>query len=258
VAQFPSHPLAAEAYFHIGYYLSYVAAPADAMAEYEKAMAQAPGSHAAHEAKIGIAALKYWLAEYAEAYELLQQVVRETDDWSLRKEVTFRMKELGKLLALHKLPNQRSAMDCGLKALQIAFARLGMHAPDEALEHLFAIADGATLEQLRDVAQAAGRNAWGVQLQAEQLDAIPTPFIAHIGSKHYVVVTAITPDRVEYIDPHRGETYRTTEQFHRLWQGYALIFAQELPAALRSQLLTTAEMARIRGGHHLHGMNLGA
>jgi tetratricopeptide (TPR) repeat protein len=258
VAQFPSHPLAAEAHFHIGYYLSYVAAPADAMAEYEKAVAKAPGSHAAQEAKIGIAALKYWLAEYAEAYELLRQVLRETDDWSLRKEATFRMKELGTLMALQQLPNQLSAMDCGPKALQVMFAQLGIHAPNAALAQLFALAGGATFEQLRDVAQAAGLTAWGVQLQAEHLAAIPTPFIAHIGSKHYVVVTAITPGKVEYIDPHRGETYRTTEQFHRLWQGYALIFAQELPAALRSQLLTTAEMASIRGGHHLHGMNLGA
>jgi tetratricopeptide (TPR) repeat protein len=258
VAQFPAHPLAAEAHFHIGYYLSYMATPADAMVEYAQAIARAPGSHAAHEAKIGMAALKYWLAEYAEAYELLRQVVRETDDWSLRKEVTFRMKEIGTLLALQKLPNQRSAMDCGPKALQVVFARLGVRAPDTALASLFAMEGGATLEQVRDVAQAAGLNAWGVKLQAEQLATIPTPFIAHIGSKHYVVVTAITPDKVEYIDPHRGETYRTSEQFHRLWQGYALIFAQELPAALHSQLLTTAEMANIHGGHHLHGMNLGA
>ena len=258
VAQFPSHPLAAEAHFHIGSYLSYVAAPADAMVEYEKAIAQAPGSHAAQEAKIGIAALKYWLAEYAEAYELLRQVLRETDDWSVRKEVTFRMKEIGTLMALQQLPNQRSAMDCGPKALQEAFARLGLRAPDEALAHLFATGGGATFEQLRDVAQGTGLNAWGVKLQAEQLETIPTPFIAHIGSKHYVVVTKTTPDKVEYIDPHRGETYRTTEQFHRLWKGYALIFAPALPAELRSQLLTTAEMASIRGGHHGHGMNLGA
>jgi tetratricopeptide (TPR) repeat protein len=257
VAQFPSHPLAAAAHFHIGSYLSYVAAPADAMVEYEKAIAQAPGSHAAHEAKIGIAALKYWLAEYAAAYELLRQVLRETDDWSLRKEVTFRMKEIGTLMALQQLPNQRSAMDCGPKALQEAFARLGLRAPDEILAHLFAMAGGATFAQLRDVTQATGLNAWGVQLQAEHLAAVPTPFIAHIGSKHYVVVTAITSDKVEYLDPHRGETYRTTEQFHRLWQGYALIVAPALPAELRSQLLTTAEMASIRGGHHLHGMNLG-
>jgi tetratricopeptide (TPR) repeat protein len=258
VARFPSHPLAAEAHFHIGNYLSYVAVPEDAMVEYEKAIAQAPGSHAAHEAKIGIAALKYWLAEYAEAYELLRQVVRETDDWSLRKEVTFRMKEIGKLLALQQLPNQRSAMDCGPKALKLAFEKLGLSAPEKTLEQLLAMKGGATFEQLRDAAQAAGLNAWGVQLQAEQLAAISTPFIAHIGSKHYVVVTKIMPDKVEYIDPHRGETYRTTVQFHRLWQGYALIFAPALPTKLRSQLLTTAEMARIRGGHHLHGMNLGA
>jgi ABC-type bacteriocin/lantibiotic exporter with double-glycine peptidase domain len=149
-------------------------------------------------------------------------------------------------------------MDCGPKALQVVFARLGVRAPDTALAQLFAMAGGATLEQVRDVAQAAGLSAWGVKLQAEQLATVPTPFIAHIGSKHYVVVTTITPDRVEYIDPHRDETYRTTEQFHRLWQGYGLIFARELPAALRPQLLTTAEMATIHGGHHLHGMNLGA
>ena len=86
VQQFPSGPLAADAHFQIGYYLSNVANPEESIAEYEQTIALAPGTHDAHEAKVGIAALKFWQQDFAGAYELFRQVLVETEDWSMIKE----------------------------------------------------------------------------------------------------------------------------------------------------------------------------
>src|SRR6266404_2198253 len=259
VEQFPAHPKAAESHFQIGYYLSYVAPPEEAMAEYENAIALAPGSHEAHESKIGIAALKIWLQQYEEAYDLYRQVIRETQDWSTIKECTFLMKEVGRQMGLQKLPDQRiGMMDCGPKALALILKKRRVSASDEEVQRLVKMqSGGATMEQLKEAAQSKGVRAWGVKLNADQLNAIPKPFIAHIRPNHYVVVTGVSDGRVEFTDPHRGETYRTNDRFEKIWQGHALIFAKAVPPKLRAQLLTKAEMEGIRGGHHLHGRNFG-
>src|SRR6185295_5320273 len=259
VEQFPTHPMAAESHFQIGYYLSYVATPEEAMAEYENAMALAPGSHEAQESKIGIAALKIWLQQYEEAYELYRQVIRETQDWSTIKECTFLMKEVGRQMGLQKMPDQRiGMMDCGPKALALVLKGQRVSASDEEVERLIKMErGGATMEQLKEAAQSKHVKVWGVRLKADQISAIPKPFIAHIRPNHYVVVTNVANGRVEFTDPHRGMTYRTSDRFQRIWQGYSLIFAKAFPPRLRTQLLSKAEMDSIRGGHHLHGRNFG-
>lgn len=258
VQQFPSHPMAAEAQFKIGYYLSYVASPETAIAEYEKVIAMAPGTHEAHESKVGIAALKYWLQDYEAALELFRQVMKETDDWSMFKESAYRLKEMSRLIELKKLPNQRSSMDCGPKALELVFAQHHIPASDKKLEKLLTKSGGGvTLEELKDVAQSAGLKAWGMRLKADQINKIQKPFIAHIGTSHYLVVTKVNSERIEFIDPHRGNTYRTRERFWRFWKGDALVFGERIPPGMHSQMLTKAEMESIRGGHHLHGDNKG-
>jgi RHS repeat-associated protein len=257
IQQFPSHPMVAEAHFKLGYYLSYTASPEESIAEYEQAIAKAPGTHEAHESKIGIAALKYWQRKYEEAYDLFRQVVRETNDWSLIKESVYRMKEIGHLIELQKLPNQRSGLDCGPRALQLVFAKLGIRTPNEALGKLLTVSKGGvTLEELREAAQSARLQAWGVRLKPEELGTVSTPFIAHTRVNHYLVVTKVGQKKIEYIDPHRGESSIARERFQRMWQGRGLIFAKAASPKMRSQLLTKAEMGSIRGGHHLHGMCL--
>lgn len=256
---YPNSPLAADAHFQVGYYLSYVASPEEATAEYEMTIALAPGTHDAHEAKIGIAALKIWQQDYETAYELFRQVIVETKDWSMIKECTFRMKELGRLIQLQKLPEQRSAMvDCGPRALELIFEKKHIKISDKEMEKLIVLGQrGATMEQLKEAAQSKGLRAWGVKVNARQLRTLPSPFIVHIRPDHFVVVTNAGKEKIEFTDPHRGNTYRTKEKFQRIWQGYALVFTKDVPVKLRSQLLTLTEMEAIHGGHHSHGMNLG-
>jgi RHS repeat-associated protein len=259
VQQFPSHPLAADAHFQLGYYLSYVASPEEAITEYEQAIALAPGTHDAHEAKIGIAALKFWQQDYETAYELFREVIVETQDWSLIKECTYRMKELRRLIQLQKLPEERNAlMDCGPKALELVFQKQHINTSEKEMKKLIVLGrGGATMQQLKEAAQSKGLAAWGIKVNAEQLATLPKPFIIHIRPDHFVVVTNTSTEKIEYTDPHRGDTYRTREKFARIWRGYALVFAKEVPSSLRSQVLSKTEMQAIHGGHHLHGMNLG-
>ncbi|MCP9496030.1 MAG: cysteine peptidase family C39 domain-containing protein [Pyrinomonadaceae bacterium MAG19_C2-C3] len=257
VEQFPNHPAAAEAHSKIGEYLSYVAPPEEAIAEYEKAIAKAPGTHAAHESKTGIAALKFFLQDYEEAHRLFREVLQETKDWSLIKECVYQLKYIGRMIELQKLPNEQTAMDCGADALEAALKVRGIRVADKERNRLLTMKGGVTLEQLRESAQATGVKAWGVKLEVAQLDSVPKPFIAHVGNNHYVVVTGIKNGKVMYDDSHRGETYKSVEIFRRIWRGNALVFAKDVPPMLRAQLLTKTQMETIRGGHHLHGNNMG-
>ena len=259
VQQYPSHPLAADAHFQLGYYLSYIASPEEAIAEYEQTIALAPGTHDAHEAKVGIAALKFWQQDYEGAYELFRQVIVETQDWAMIKECNFRMKELARLIQLQKLPKQKSALvDCGPRALEMVFKAKHINTSTQEMDKLIILGrGGATMEQLKQASESKGLQAWGVKVNAEQLTTLPRPLIVLVRPDHFVVVTNTSKDRIQFNDPNRGDTYRTRERFQRIWHGYALVFAKEIPAKLRSQLLTRSQMEMIRGGHHLHGMNLG-
>lgn len=259
VQLYPNDPQAADAHFQIGYYLSYVATADEAIAEYEQTIALAPGTHDAHEAKVGIAALKYWQQDLEGAYDLFRQVLVETRDWAMIKECVFRMKELDHLIQLQKIPEQRNAMvDCGPKSLEMILEQKHIKTSDQEMRTLISLGQaGSTMEQLKEASERKGLQAWGVKVNATQLAALPRPFIVHIRPDHFVVVTGATKDKIEFTDPHKGDSYRTKEKFEKIWQGYVLVFAKNVPAKLRSQLLSKSEMESIRGGHHLHGMNLG-
>src|SRR5207253_968152 len=151
----------------------------------------------------------------------------------------FRIKEISRLIELQKLPNERSGLDCGPKALELVFVRLGIRAPGEKLGQLLRVSTGGvTLEELREAAQAGRLKAWGVRLGAGEMDTVPTPFIAHTRMNHYLVVTRVSRQWVGYIDPHRGESLMRRERFERLWHGEALIFTKTSPPKMRMQLLT--------------------
>jgi len=259
VQLYPNSPLAPDAHFQIGYYLSYVASADDAIAEYQQTIALAPGTHDAHEAKVGIAALKFWQQDLEGAYDLFRQVLVETQDWAMIKECVFRMKELDHLIQLQKIPEQRNAMvDCGPKSLEIILEQKHIKTSDQEMRTMISLGQqGATMEQLKEASERKGLAAWGVKVNTAQLRTLPSPFIVHIRPDHFVVVTNATKDKIEFTDPHKGNSYRTKEKFEKIWQGYALVFAKDIPSKLRSQVLSKADMESIRGGHHLHGMNLG-
>ncbi|MDX2032730.1 MAG: RHS repeat-associated core domain-containing protein [Blastocatellia bacterium] len=258
IQQTSSHPALAEAHYKIGYYLSFAASPEEAIAEYENAIRLQPKAELIHEAKEGIAALRYFQGRYEEAQSLFAEIMRETDDWATFKESAHRFKEMTHLVALQKLPVKRSALDCGPRALEFACNQMGVRAASVKLKPLYETrGKGVSLQQLRDASTRAGLPAWGVRVNRDQLDKVPTPFIAHLRN-HYWVVTKADRERVEYVDPDRGPSYLTTKLFLERWRGDALVFGKNRPSSLIAQALGAAELNTVSGGHHLHGDNNGS
>jgi RHS repeat-associated protein len=252
--QFPNDPVGIEAQCHYAECLSYVAPPETAIAEYEKVIRRAPGSPEAHEAQCGIAALKYWLGQTQEAHDLFQRVARETKDWATLKECIGRMKHLRRLLDLEKHHPGVLAKDCGPKAFTELCRLRGVELKDGELARLLPVGPrGVTLEAMRNASRAKGMKLAGARLNGLQLHTAPKPFIAHLRNNHYCVVTDVRGSRIDFIDPHGRETYTSTNRFHVLWDGAALVPEKGVAGLMKSQLMSKAEMKRIYGGHHLHG-----
>lgn len=257
IRQNPNHPALAEAHYKIGFYLSFTASPEEAIAEYENALRLQPAAEIVHEAKEGIAALRYFQGRYEESQRLFGEIMRETEDWATFKESAHRFKEMTHLVALQKLPVKRSALDCGPRALEYACNQMGVRYASAKLKSLYEVrGTGVSLKQLRDAAQRVGLMAWGVKVKPEQLEKVATPFIAHLRN-HYWVVTKVAGNRVDYFDPDRGATYLTIELFLKRWRGEAIVFGRKRPAGLIAQALGEAELNTLSGGHHLHGNNNG-
>jgi YD repeat-containing protein len=252
--QFPDSGATTEAQEHYAYCLSYVAPPEVAIAEYEKVIRRAPGSFEAHEARCGIAALKYWLGQMQEALQLFRQVAHETKDWATLKECVGRMKHIERLINLEEHHPDRLARDCGPKAFAELCRRRGVELKEKDLTRLLPVnRNGVTLEAMRRAARAKGMKLVGAALRADQLHLATKPFIAYLRNHHYCLVTATRDGRIDFIDPHGRETYTSTNRFHVLWDGTALVQEKGVAGLKRDQLLSVAEMNLIHGGHHLHG-----
>lgn len=82
-----------------------------------------------------------------------------------------------------------------------------------------------------EAAEKMGFTAKGVKGGIDSIDKIPLPAIAHIIVQeqlhHYVVVYAVTKDKITVMDPGVGkmETY-TYEAFQKVWTGVLILFAQ--------------------------------
>jgi RHS repeat-associated protein len=252
--QFPDAPAALDAQCHYAECLSYVAPPEVAIVEYGKVIRRAPRSPEAHEAKCGIAALKYWLGQTQEAFDLFQQVARETKDWATLKECVGRMKHIQRLINLEKHSPGVLAKDCGPKAFAELCRLRGVELKDKELVRLLPVGpQGLTLEAMRNASRAKGMKLLGARLTGQQLQSAAKPFIAHLRNNHYCVVTGVRGSRIDFIDPHGRETYTSTNRFHVLWDGAALVPEKGVAGIQKSQLLSKAEMKKIIGGHHLHG-----
>lgn len=252
--QFPMEPAGIEAQCHYAESLSFVAPPEVAIAEYEKVLQRAPGSFEAHEAKCGIAALKFWLGQSQEAFDLFQQVAHETKDWATLKECIGRMKYIERLLNIEKNHPETLAKDCGPKAFADLCRLRGVEISDKEVSKLLPVGkQGVSLEAMRGAASSKGIKLVGARLNMGQLQPATKPFIAHLRNNHYLVIKKVEGNRVDYIDPHGRETYTTTNRFYVLWDGASLVPEKSTASLKRTQLLSKAEMKKIYGGHHLHG-----
>jgi YD repeat-containing protein len=93
----------------------------------------------------------------------------------------------------------------------------------------------------------------GAKLRPDQLEHAAKPFIAYLRNQHYCLVLSASGNRIDFVDPHGRTTYTTTNRFHVLWGGTALIQDRSVSNLRAEQVLKTAAMEKIFGGHHLHG-----
>jgi hypothetical protein len=82
-------------------------------------------------------------------------------------------------------------------------------------------------------------------LRTKELTNALTPFIAHLNSDHYILVTGITEDKVYFSDNHQ-EDFLPQDKFNQEFSGYALVSFERLPER-GYELLDDAAAKKILG-----------
>lgn len=128
------------------------------------------------------------------------------------------------LLFQRSAGGRAGAMDCGPRCLQIVLQRFGM-TPDfgEIAVCAGLSENGTSMLGLRDCARRYGLTAEGWQFIPEDLSKVPLPAIVHLDDRHFAVLEAVHPERVELTDPGVGEVSLPMSNFLRRWRGYTLV-----------------------------------
>jgi hypothetical protein len=134
---------------------------------------------------------------------------------------------------------QQGASDCGIASLQMVLAPRGV--PAASLDSARAAAlreGGATMLQLKQLAEARGVHAEGWRLSLRALAHSPLPAVVYL-EDHFAVVDQVMRDgRVLMRDPSLGRIRLSAEDFRDIWTGDALLFPR--PAARRAAAPTAA------------------
>ncbi|MEM6783189.1 MAG: peptidase domain-containing ABC transporter [Bacteroidota bacterium] len=118
---------------------------------------------------------------------------------------------------------QRDATECGTTCLAMVFSAHGLYDVQHSLRELAAVgADGTDLFALAGIAERFGFEADGYQLGYDDLPQLPLPSIAHVDGTHFVVLSGVSKDRIQIIDPAFGEATYSREEFERRWSGVVL------------------------------------
>jgi ABC-type bacteriocin/lantibiotic exporter with double-glycine peptidase domain len=122
-------------------------------------------------------------------------------------------------LQLQQLDNS-----CGIAALAYVLQTIGLPASEhDLLNRIELSSGGATLLQLRDLANDQGIPARGWRLDLNGLSRAPMPAIVHF-KDHYVVVEEVTEATVIVADPASGRFQMSHSAFKRRWSGVTLTF----------------------------------
>ncbi len=113
--------------------------------------------------------------------------------------------------------SQLDAMDCGPAALRMICAHYGREYPQARVRELCQIGKGGVnLLGISEAAEKLGLHSLAVRLSFRRLrDEAPLPCIAHWQGDHFVVVYAVTRNKVRVADPAVGLIDYTYEEFLR-------------------------------------------
>ncbi|MEM8808253.1 MAG: peptidase domain-containing ABC transporter [Cyanobacteria bacterium P01_G01_bin.38] len=119
---------------------------------------------------------------------------------------------------------QQSAADCGAACLAMVARYWGKKFSINRLRDITNVdRNGASLLGLSTGAESIGFNSRPVKASLSQLANQPLPAIVHWEGKHYVVVYAVTNQRVIVADPAIGQRTLSPADFKAGWTGYALL-----------------------------------
>jgi len=66
-----------------------------------------------------------------------------------------------------------------------------------------------------------------VQADLAYLYNVPKPVIALVGGDHYVVVTSVSREQVQFTDPDRGKFAMAVPDFAAVWDGFILTISSD-------------------------------
>ena len=221
-------PYAAKAHIQIGKYYKYHARWNEAITEYESAIAKAKEVRDAEDAQTSIAAVYLSKGDYQKALSIFGEVISKTQDWEQVKYSAYWIKELKRRMAFGE--DAAGCNTCGSNALKEVFKLKGIDYSGDEVDTLpRPSAGGASMQDIKQIAETRGLKAAGVMLSMEQLKASETPLIALLDDpKHYVVITGFDTAGIHIIDPENvNAPYAMPEiEFQKIWKGYALLFSQ--------------------------------
>lgn len=124
---------------------------------------------------------------------------------------------------------QQSASDCGAACLAMVGRYWGKRFSINRLRDLANVnRSGSSLRCLAVAAESIGFLARPVKASLDKLEQQTLPAIAHWEGKHYVVVYAITKNRVIVADPAIGQRSLQHAEFKAGWTGYTLLLEPTL------------------------------
>lgn len=143
------------------------------------------------------------------------------------------------LLRTGRVIRQRSRNDCGAAALCNLLNLLRVPCRSGDIDRDVRLRpDGASLLDLKRAAERRGVSLEGWRFDRRRVEIAPTPFLAAIRPRHFVVVTRVRPGPVvEMLDPAIGHLLLPADRFERLWTGHCLIpRSQAVPKNARNDL----------------------
>ena len=134
---------------------------------------------------------------------------------------------------------QQSGSDCGAACLIMVGRYWGKRFSINRLRDITnADRNGASLRGLAAAAESIGFSPRPVKATLDKLAKQSLPAIAHWEGKHYIVVYAVTRDRVIVADPAIGQRTLTHAEFKAGWTGYTLLLQ---PTALLKETEDSSE-----------------
>ncbi|NTG04714.1 peptidase domain-containing ABC transporter [Agrobacterium rhizogenes] len=118
---------------------------------------------------------------------------------------------------------QSEAAECGLACLAMVAGYHGHRVTLSELRRRHAVSSkGTTLKSLISVADDLGFTSRPLKLEMEDIGKLKMPCILHWDMSHYVVLSRVTPSRVEVHDPASGQRRLSHAEASRHFTGVAL------------------------------------